>query len=480
MMTDKRRVLMTGFGVVAQALLPMLVERLKMDAKQITVIDFEDRRRLLRPWIKKGLRFVQERVTQLNLARLLATHVDQGGLIIDLAWSIDCFEILRWAHHHDVLYVNASVESWGPESSSRSMVERSLYARYVRLVEATSTWGSGPTAVIDHGANPGLVSHFVKQGLVDLASAALRTGRIPRPQHPRIEALVADNAFASLAQALGVRVIHCSEWDSQRASVAKPPDEFVGTWSVQGCWDEAISPSEIGWGTHEKQLPAHAVVPEHGPRNQIILRQMGLNTWVRSWVPDQEIVGMVVTHGESFTISHALTVREDGVPVYRPTVHYAYLACNDTMASLHELRCRNYELHPRKRILGDEIEAGMDLVGALIMGHPLQSWWTGSQLTIDQARRHMSRVNATAVQVAAGVLAAVKWMLRNPRKGFCLPEDLPHEEILRDARPYLGRLLSVESDWTPLARRRNGYDHNPAYRSESGDPWQFGSFLFKP
>ncbi len=480
MVTDKRRVLMTGFGIVAQALLPMVEERLGMQPKQITVIDFEDRRRILRPWIKKGLRFVNERVTPLNLERLLATHVDQGGLIIDLAWSIDCFEIMRWAHHHGVLYVNASVESWGPESSSRSMVERSLYARYARLLEATSGWSAGPTAVIDHGANPGLVSHFVKQGLIDLGSAGLRAGRIPRPMHQRIEALIADNAFAALAQALGVRVIHCSEWDSQRASVAKSPDEFVGTWSVHGCWDEAISQSEIGWGTHEKQLPASAVAPEHGPGNQIILSQRGLNTWVRSWVPNQEIVGMVVTHGESFTISHALTVREENVVVYRPTVHYAYLACNDTMTSLHELRCRNYELHPRSRILTDEIESGMDLVGALIMGHPFQSWWTGSQLTIDQARRHVSRANATAVQVAAGVLAAVKWMLRNPRRGFCLPEDLPHDEILRDARPYLGRLLSIESDWTPLARNSNNDEQGQAGRPERDDAWQFSKFLFKP
>ncbi len=153
MKSEKRRVLITGFGIVAQALLPMLEKRLRMEPKEITVIDFVDRRRVLRPWMKRGLRFVRERVTPLNLTGLLATHVDEGGLIIDLAWSIDCFEILQWAHDHGVLYVNASVESWGPESSSRSVLERSLYARYVRLLELTGNWRDGPTAVIDHGAN---------------------------------------------------------------------------------------------------------------------------------------------------------------------------------------------------------------------------------------------------------------------------------------------------------------------------------------
>lgn len=478
--TEKRKVLMTGFGIVAQALLPMLEKRVGIRPGEITVIDFADRSAVLRPWIRRGLRFVRERVTSLNLPRLLSTHVGEGGLIVDLAWSIDCFEILAWARLHGVLYVNASVESWGQESPSRSTLERSLYARYARLLEMTRTWKDGPTAVIDHGANPGLVSHFVKKGLIDISMAALRERRFVGAAKAALERHLGARDFAQLARALGVRVIHCSEWDSQRADRAKRPDEFVGTWSIEGTWDESISPSEIGWGTHERELPVNAAVPGEGPCNQIVLPQMGLNTWVRSWVPDQEIVGMVVTHGESFGLSHALSVREGGGVVYRPTVHYAYLPCYDTMNSLHELRCRSYELHPRTRILADEITTGRDLVGALIMGHPFRAWWTGSVLTIAQARRCVSHVNATAVQVAAGVLAAVRWTLRNPRVGFRFPEDLPHEEILRDAGPYLGRLVSAASDWTPLQRHRVHFGENPQARADHDDPWQFRNFLFTP
>lgn len=245
-------------------------------------------------------------------------------------------------------------------------------------------------------------------------------------------------------------------------------------------WDESISPSELGWGTHEKWLPPFSTRPVTGPANQIILPQMGLNTWVRSWVPHQEIVGMIVTHGESFGISHALTVRANGHPLYRPTVHYAYMPCNDSIVSLHELRCRNYELHPRKRILTREITEGMDLVGALIMGHRFQSWWTGSALSIAAARRQVPHANATAVQVAAGVLTAALWAIRNPQRGVCFPEDLPHAEILREARPYLGRLVSEASDWTPLRRHRMYFDENPLAQPDQTDPWQFTNFLFRP
>ena len=476
------RVVITGFGVVARAALPMLLKHVRVPLQNITVIDFAEREEALRPWIAKGLHFVRERVTPTNLPRLLSTYVGRGGLIIDLAWSIDCFDILEWAHNNEVLYVNASLESWDTagEDLHKSALEKSLYARYERLLPIAAKWARTTTAVIDHGANPGLVSHFVKRGLLDIGARILRENRIARVRARRIECLLEEESFPELARELGVKVIHCSEWDTQRSGRPKRPDEFVGTWSIEGMWEESISPSELGWGTHERRLPPFCTVPKTGPANQIVLSQMGLNTWVRSWVPNQEIVGMVVTHGESFGLSHALTVRRNGRLLYRPTVHYAYMPCNDGIVSLHELRCRNYELHPRQRILTDEIAEGMDLVGALIMGHRFQSWWTGSMLSIDAARKKVPHVNATAVQVAAGVLAAVLWALRNPRRGVCFPENLPHEEILRHARPYLGRLVSQPSDWTPLRRHRVYFSENPEAQPDHSDPWQFTNFVFRP
>jgi len=201
---------------------------------------------------------------------------------------------------------------------------------------------------------------------------------------------------------------------------------------------------------------------------------------VRSWVPNQEIVGMVITHGETFGISRALTVNNDSHVVYRPTVLYAYLPCNDSLLSLHELRCRNYALHPRTRILTEETCEGSDAMGALLMGHRFRSWWTGSNLSIAQGRKHVPNTNATAVQVAVGVVAAVRWAIENPRRGLCFPEDLPHDEVMRFAQPYLGVALSKPVNWTPLLRYRSYFPENPEAEPDLQDPWQFRNFLFRP
>ena len=175
----------------------------------------------------------------------------------------------------------------------------------------------------------------------------------------------------------------------------------------KGLREEGTTTAEMGWGTHEKQLPPLAFEHAEGPKNQICLARMGMNTWVRSWVPNYSIRGMVVRHGEAFTLSDKLTVWEDDKAIYRPTVHYAYCPCNCAVMSLHELRGYGYKLQPNLRIMTDEIIGGEDIFGALIMGHPYKAWWTGSILGIEESRRLVRHQNSTTMQVAISVVAAV-------------------------------------------------------------------------
>jgi homospermidine synthase len=54
---------------------------------------------------------------------------------------------------------------------------------------------------------------------------------------------------------------------------------------VEGFREEGTTTAEIGWGTHEKELPAHAFEHADGPKSQICLARMGINTFVATWVP---------------------------------------------------------------------------------------------------------------------------------------------------------------------------------------------------
>jgi homospermidine synthase len=480
MVKGKGRILFIGYGSVAQCALPILVKHVKMPCNQITVMDFEDKRAKLNAWLKRGVRFVRKRITPDNLGTLLGKYVGAGDILVDLAWNIDCCEILQWCHDHGVLYVNTSVELWNPYSGApnKHPTERTLYWRHMNIRRMTARWPEkGPTAVLEHGANPGLISHFTKQGLLDIAKRTLADRKVTGRKAEDIRQLVRDRTFNRLAMKLGVKVIHCSERDTQISDKPKQVDEFVNTWSVEGFREEGTTTAELGWGTHEKELPPFAYQHKKGPRNQICLARMGMNTWVVSWVPNYCIQGMVVRHGEAFTISDKLTVWKSGKAVYRPTVHYAYCPCDAAIASLNELRGYDYRLVENQRIMNDEITSGADILGSLIMGHAYNSWWIGSDLSIDESRRLVPHQNATTMQVAISVVAAVSWMTANPAEGVCVPDDLPHEFVLDIAKPYLGKFISKRADWTPLKHYKNPFQGYNKPGLDLKDPWQFKNFV---
>jgi len=262
------RVLFLGFGAVARCTLPVLLKHLSLPLERVTIFDFSRNEEALSPWLSQGVQFVEGRITPDNLGQVLGSHLSSGDLLIDLAWNIDCCEIVGWCHSHGVLYVNTSVELWDPYSHALGAhpTELTLYWRHMRLREMTRGWsGPGPTAVLEHGANPGLISHFTKQALLDIAERCLAEKLITGEVAERVADAAKGEVFNLLAQALGVKVIHCSERDTQITNRPKEVDEFVNTWSVEGFREEGTTTAELGWGTHEKELPPFVIEHTEGP-----------------------------------------------------------------------------------------------------------------------------------------------------------------------------------------------------------------------
>ena len=478
------RVLVLGCGSVAQCVIPLLIRDLKLATTSITIVDFVDNRHRVADAIKKGVKYEIAQVTRENLDSFLSERVAAGDILLDLAWNIDCPTILEWCRMRGVRYLNTSVELWDPyyDMAATHPLDRTLYVRHQSIRKMIARWGSnkGPSSVVEHGANPGLVSHFAKQALFEISNKILSDGRAGSRQSA-IESALASESFERLAMLTGTRVIHISERDTQITNQPKQVNEFVNTWSVEGFYEEGVAPAEMGWGTHERWMPANAQVhADDGPCNQICLAQPGMETWVRSWVPSGEILGMIIRHGESYTMSNHLTVRdESGKAIYRPTVHYSYCPSNEAINSVLELRMRNWQMQPKERIFNDEIIDGRDELGVLLMGHDYKSWWTGSTLSIHEARAIIPNQSATTVQVAGSVIGAITWLLDCPQEGARVPDELPWKKLLDATRPYIGPIHSAPSDWTPLKNRNDlfpGYGNDTSLLDHS-DPWQFANFL---
>src|SRR3989304_2881111 len=128
---------------------------------------------------------------------------------------------------------------------NRSRGKYTLHTRHMEIRKRIETWGDnkGTTAIIDHGANPGLVSHFTKHALLGIAEKILKE-KPGDPRRPRFEKALADKNFAKLAQLSGVKVIHISERDTQITDKPKRVNEFVNTWSIEGFFEEGVAPAE--------------------------------------------------------------------------------------------------------------------------------------------------------------------------------------------------------------------------------------------
>lgn len=482
MMEFGGKIVFFGCGSVAQCALAMLHAFIKIPPKNIIIIDFVDNRDKISELLERGAVYILEKITPANYLSILKRYLLAGDLLIDLAWNIETIHLVDWCHFHDVLYINTSVETWDPYTGARDKnpAELTLYHRQMQIRNMVSHWKKlpAPTAIVDHGANPGLVSHFTKLGLQHIAQELLKK----KPQgnnYKTLEKTLAENDFARLAFLMGVKTIHISERDTQITDKPKRMNEFVNTWSVEGLIEEGVAPAELGWGTHEILTPKNAFFHLEGPCNQIGLLQKGTKTWVQSWVPSGPITGMVIRHGEAFSISDTLTVWDNKKVVYRPTVHYAYCPCDSAVNSLHEFEMRHYVPQLQHRIMTDEIIAGKDELGCLIMGHDFGAWWIGSSLDIQTARKLVPGQSATTVQVAAGVMASAVYALRHPEMGLCLPDALDHEEILQMAMPFLGDFISMPVEWSPLDYARDYADYG-VDNSLSSDTWQFANFVVSP
>ena len=491
------KVLILGCGSIGQCVVPLLLRDMHFDPIQITICEMVDTvLPRIADSIAAGVKFELNPLTQENMAEFLSERVSTGDVILDLAWNIQAESILTWCHNHGVRYLNTSTEEWDPyaDVDNKPPTTRTLYHRHMGLRAMIKKWGGnkGPSAIIEHGANPGWVSHEVKYALEQLAEELLKQKLLGENNTQALQTALQAGNYALVAEACGVKAIQISERDTQLTDRPKEVNEFVNTWSGEGFYEEGIAPAELGWGSHELTLPRGAL--EHkddGPRNQILIQRAGMETHVRTWIPGGtaataisgggESIGMLIRHGEAFTMSEHLTVLEkDGKVRYRPTVYYAYCPSDSAVASVHELRGNNWA-HPEKfRLLNNDITAGEDRLGVLLLGHPLKAWWSGSLMSIAEARSILPGHSATTLQVAGSVIAGLAWMLRHPNEGLRVPDELPHNELLEDTRHYLGTCWSGAVDWTPLQNRFELFPvvdpDQEASSTASRDPWQFASF----
>jgi len=460
------RLVFIGFGSIGQGVLPLVLRHIGgLTPDRITIVTADD----LGDRVAKeyGIRVVKQTLVRENFRQVLEPLVGRGDFVLNVSVDVSSIALIKLCWERGALYLDTCIEPWpgGYTDPSLSPSRRTNYALReealaLRKLKDKDTTPK-PTAVLTHGANPGLVQHFVKQALLNLAADLKIEAGTPASREE----------WAALAKALGVKVIHVAERDTQVPTVPKRAGEFVNTWSVEGFVSEGCQPAELGWGSHERNFPRDGRKHDFGCGCAIYLMQPGAATRVRTWTPKAGFFhGFLITHGEAMSIADYYTVKNGDELLYRPTVHYAYHPCDSAVLSVYEFAGHNWRLQEQKRILMDDIvPGGIDELGVLLAGHKKNAYWYGSQLSVDEARKLAPHNNATSLQVTAACLSGMIWAIENPARGLVEPDEMDFRRNLEICTPYLGTVVGEYTEWNPLHDRARLFPED----LDTSDPWQF-------
>jgi homospermidine synthase len=460
------RILIVGFGSIGTGTLPLILRHVGIPKERISIITADKHGAAIAK--KEGVRFRIQPLTKKNYRGIIDSYLSKGDFLINLSVYVGSVDIMEHCQKRGILYLDTVVDGWEEDfSNSRwSLSQKSNYGFRERMLALRKKQNGTATAISAHGANPGIVSHFVKQALLNVARDTGLETETPRSKE----------SWARLMRRVGVRVIHIAEYDSQVSREPKKLGRFENTWSIDGFFTEGISqPCELGWGTHEKYWPKDAHRHGYGSGAGIYLDEPSATTLVRTWTPAHgTFFGRVITHSETITIADYFTIRDGRSLAYRPTVNYAYRPCDVAILSAEECIGNHFQLQKEKKILLEEIESGMDELGVLLMGHKKGAYWYGSQLTIEETRKLAPYQNATTLQVSAGVLGGVIWAMENPHAGIVEADEMDFKRVMEIVKPYMGKMVGKYTDWTPLKPDNSSFVRDV----DRKDPWQFKNFRF--
>src|SRR5580658_802519 len=211
------RLVIVGFGSIGQGVLPLILRHIGIAPERITIVTAEPRGQEVAA--EYGIRFNETALTQDNYRAVLDPLLGAGDFLLNVSVEVSSVALIELCQEKGALYLDTCIEPWpgGYTDPNLTPSQRSNYALRESALALKARYAGGPTSVLTHGANPGLVSHFIKQALVDLARAGDPDAPVP-----------SDRAgWAGLAERLGVKVIHIAERDTQVASVPKAVGEFV-------------------------------------------------------------------------------------------------------------------------------------------------------------------------------------------------------------------------------------------------------------
>lgn len=456
------RIVQFGFGAVGKSFYEKMEKEIRYNENKYYVItrdSFE-----FEAYVNLGglvSNFVTCEVTKDNFREVFEQYLSDGDLLIDFADTVGTRDICDWCASKNIMYLNTGEADW-PDRWYSIFNENELKHGLKEKYAAMDSMNRHPI-VLQHGNNPGLVSHFVKAGIEYIVNTQFKKDK-------HLKALMKNGHFNEAARALGIKMIHVNDIDLQKVNGDYNDSVLFSTWCTDTFWFEMLSEATINTGTHEVVDFIQECNFYDSEKGFLEFKQLAADKKCRTCYPGGEFKGFLVPHEETITIAKSLEVKEQGKTVYRPTVMFIYAPCGYAEryfvnAKVNDypnpdvgkpLDCENENgrtiirgyVYPEnfEIVYQEKLMSGCEYVGVLLIGDNFEPVWVGNRVEpsyLYKDKKSSYWQTPTITPVAMSALAAASWMIKNKdRRGIYFPDDImDYSYILKIAEKYISKTI---------------------------------------
>lgn len=454
------KIVQFGFGAVGKSFFEKIKKEIKFNENKYFVIT-RDKDEFQAFVNLDGMveNFIVAEVTKDNFKEVFEKYLEDGDLLIDFADTVGTKDILKWCIEKNIMYLNTGEADW-PENwysiFNENQIKRKIQEEYNKQDKKYPI-------VLQHGNNPGLVSHFVKAGIEYIVNNQYRWNK-------KYKQLLKENKFNELAYELKIKMIHVNDIDLQAVNQEYKDDTLYSTWCIDSFFFEMLSEATLNIGTHENVNYENECRYLDKEKGFLEFKKMAADTKCRTYYPNGEFEGFLVPHEETITIAQGLEFKNNNDVIYRPSVMFLYSPCEyaknyfknsklnnypnpdpdkpqDSENTNEPIIVRGYKYPNNAEIVYQEnINSGTEYVGVLLLGDNFNPVWVGNRIEpkfLYKNKKDSYWQTPTITPVAMSALAAVSWMLKNKESGgiYFPDEIIDYKYILKIAEKYISKTI---------------------------------------
>ena len=237
MIEFKNKIVQLGFGAVGKSFFEKVFKEIKFDKDKYFVISNNKLEYTF--FLELGGQignFIVADINKENFSKIFTQYLDEGDFLIDFADSVGTKDFVEWCAKNNIMYLNTGETDW--DDNWYNIFEENLKKNELRnqfkKIEGVNKY----PIVLQHGNNPGLVSHFVKAGLEYIVKKQFKNDE-------KLNSLLKENKFNEIARILDLKQIHVNDNDYQEIKDKFDEGKLYSTWSVDSFFFEMLSESTV-------------------------------------------------------------------------------------------------------------------------------------------------------------------------------------------------------------------------------------------